>query len=236
MVEPSAAFKLVPALAPTVALASMPVSLLFCAESNEFKSLRPTLPLLNACVSITVLPFLILKVVLPVKSTDKSLFLTSSSPKLAPPLSFKFVPATAPSVAPSSGKVVANNFPVPTTLLDTILSFESTTLLNAEFAPVILPFPSILIVEFLRVLGTVSVELVSPAFVSVMVVPSKVMPKSLFKNLFVFVSPVPPLPVGTALFTSPFAANPAKPLAAPVLVFPESTILFIFGATAVVPS
>ena len=51
-----------------------------------------------------------------------------------------------------------------------------------------------------------------------------------------FVSPVPPFPTGTALFTSPFAANPAKPLAAPVLVLPESVILSIFGATAVVPS
>ena len=37
----------------------------------------------------------------------------------------------------------------------------------------------------------------------------------LFKNLFVFVCPVPPLPTGTALLTSPVDVRPALALAAP---------------------
>ena len=71
------------------------------------------------------------------------------------------------------------------------------------------PSAFMLILAFLSSPGTVSVELVSPALVSVIVVPSKVIPKSLFRNLFVLISPVPPLFVGTALLKSPVVVKPA---------------------------
>ena len=100
----------------------------------------------------------------------------------------------------------------------------SPDVLNGEFAilptftwvelpaPDSTPFAASDIDVFFRLLGTLSVELVSPAFVSVIVLPSKLMPKSLFKNLFVLVWPVPPTATGTVLFIIPFAWKPVVTL------------------------
>ena len=54
----------------------------------------------------------------------------------------------------------------------------------------------------------------------------------LFKNLFVFVSPVPPFPVGTALSTSPSAVSPALALALPSSI----TATHSFAATSSFPA
>lgn len=95
-------FRLVPAVAPSVAPASIPPSFVPVPLSKESRSDRPTLVLLNDWLLITVDPFFNLNVVLPVKSISKSEFLISSSPKVLLPLSFMFVPAVAPKVAPLS--------------------------------------------------------------------------------------------------------------------------------------
>ena len=78
--------------------------------------------------------------------------------------------------------------------------------------PVSTPLELIAIVEFLRVSGVLAEESVSPAFVSVTPVSVNVSPKSLFKNLFVLVSPVPPLFTGTAVSSTPLAVSPVVTL------------------------
>ena len=78
--------------------------------------------------------------------------------------------------------------------------------------PVSSPLELIAIVAFLRVLGVFAEELVSPAFVNVTPVSVKESPKSLFKNLFVLVSPVPPLFTGTEVSSTPLDVSPVVTL------------------------
>ena len=54
-------------------------------------------------------------------------------------------------------------------------------------APLKAPLADRAICAFLRALGTEALELVSPAFVITTLVPSIVIPRSLFKNLLVLV-------------------------------------------------
>ena len=95
-------FKFVPATAPTVAPDSMPESFVPLPDSKESRSESPTLPLSNAWVSMTVDPFFIRKVVLPVKSIARSSFLKSTSSRTVLPESLRLTPALAPTVALSS--------------------------------------------------------------------------------------------------------------------------------------
>ena len=88
----------------------MPVSFVFCAESKLAKLDKPTLPLSSVVLFITVDPFLIRNESLLVSICRLSFF-TSSSPKALLLLSFKLVPAFAPTVAPAS--IPESFVPVP---------------------------------------------------------------------------------------------------------------------------
>ena len=101
VVLPSAALRLLPKTAPTVAFAAIPPSLPDEVESREARSDNPTFVLFKVVEFIRVVPFLIL-ISVPFVSISKSLFLISTSDNTVPLFCLRLVPATAPTVAPSS--------------------------------------------------------------------------------------------------------------------------------------
>ena len=92
---------MVPAIAPTVAPSAIPPSFVDDVESSDARFDNPTLPLSSVVDCITVEPFLIL-ISVPFVSISRLSFLTSTSDNTVPLACLRLVPATAPTVAPSS--------------------------------------------------------------------------------------------------------------------------------------
>ena len=100
---------------------------------------------------------------------------------------------------------------VPFTLLTSLAVLSPVTSAPSVYESPSLPF----VIVVVSVVPSPFVKVNTPEFPWLISMP-------LFKNLFVFVWPVPPTPTGTALFTFPLLSSPALALTAPVLVLPVS--------------